>query len=406
MSKISLNQSLLYKNGTQFVHDENDTLLNITPHLKKIGITRIANITHLDRIGIPVFSTIRPIAMKGAISIYSGKGITESHARISAIMEGFERAYAEPNGLQTKDKFIDSYEKIQESHNTINPIHLTLPGKLINNTNIEWTEGWDLLNKESVFVPSNAVYHPYDSEQSSKLFRSNTNGLAAGNTIEEAILHGLLEVVERDALSIAEFNRNSGKEIILDNENSINFTLFNKFKNADIELRLWLLSHDTDITTVVASTDDLKLKDPALLVMGAGSHLNPEIAIRRAITEVAQSRLVQIHGTREDTDREKFVRTVGHERMKRLNKIWYKQGETIQSSKLKDISCNMPFKNIETVLNQIKHISKNVVVINLSKENIGTFVVRLIIPGFEVYTVDRERIGMRMRVGNKWKNGV
>jgi len=51
--------------------------------------------------------------------------------------------------------------------------------------------------------------------------------------------------------------------------------------------------------------------------MGAGSHLSPEIAVTRALTEAAQSRVVQIHGAREDTDREQVVRTFGYDHMKR-----------------------------------------------------------------------------------------
>jgi len=61
--------------------------------------------------------------------------------------------------------------------------------------------------------------------------------------------------------------------------------------------------------------------------MGAGSHLKPEIAVARAITEAAQSRVVQIQGAREDTDREGFIRSVGYDRMKRLNWFWFEEGE-------------------------------------------------------------------------------
>ena len=67
------------------------TLARIEPLTKKAGISRIADITGLDRIGIPVFSSIRPSAETGAISIYNGKGLTPTQARISAIMEGIER---------------------------------------------------------------------------------------------------------------------------------------------------------------------------------------------------------------------------------------------------------------------------------------------------------------------------
>ena len=97
----------------------------------------------------------------------------------------------------------------------INPADLILPGRLSSDTKIEWYPSWDVLNDEEVLVPANAIFHPYRPQQGRwQLFRSNTNGLASGNVIEEAIFHGLMEVVERDAVSIAEINRNPGVGLI------------------------------------------------------------------------------------------------------------------------------------------------------------------------------------------------
>ena len=91
MSEITIDRSLSYIEGSQRVYDETTTLEKTKAQLKNIGVTRIADITNLDRLGIPVFSSIRPSAAPGAISIYSGKGSTNERARISAIMESFER---------------------------------------------------------------------------------------------------------------------------------------------------------------------------------------------------------------------------------------------------------------------------------------------------------------------------
>ena len=69
--------------------------------LKTAGITRITDITDLDRVGIPVFSAIRPRAQEGAVSVYAGKGAEKKQAEASAMMEGFERYSAE---MQESDK--------------------------------------------------------------------------------------------------------------------------------------------------------------------------------------------------------------------------------------------------------------------------------------------------------------
>ena len=89
MSRIQIDPDVRYLEGTQRVLSPEATLARTTKLLTLIGVTRIANITDLDRVGIPVFSAIRPSAANGAISIYSGKGATETNARISAIMESF-----------------------------------------------------------------------------------------------------------------------------------------------------------------------------------------------------------------------------------------------------------------------------------------------------------------------------
>ena len=409
MPEIKIDRSLSYIEGTQRVYDETTTLENTKDQIKKIGVTRIADITNLDRLGIPIFSAIRPSAAPGAISIYSGKGSTEQRARISAIMESFERCLAERPGLNANiagnisaPALVESYLNARENYSVLDPHDLLLSQPYNPSSLLEWVGACDLLNKEEVFVSANAVYHPYDSPgQCQKLFLSNTNGLASGNVLEEAILHGLLEVIERDAISTAQFTRDLGKEIVLTEEDGYLYELALKFKDAGIDLKVWLVPTDTGIPTIIAATDDVKLKDPALLVMGAGSHPKPEIAVARAITEAAQSRVVQIQGAREDTDREGFIRSIGHNRMKRLNWFWFEEGEKISLSEVQDLSKSSPAENIDVILEKLKNLAERVLVIDLSREEVAVPVVRVIIPGFELFTIDRDRKGKRITAGKK-----
>ncbi|KAB2948083.1 MAG: YcaO-like family protein [Candidatus Methanoperedens nitroreducens] len=408
MSAIKIDPNIKYLEGTQRVFDPETTLANTMKLLPKIGVTRIANITDLDRVGIPVFSAIRPSAAAGAISIYSGKGSTETNARISAIMESFERCLAEQpevsvnlSGVKLQTETVtDTYESLCESYPTLYPDALLLPQRVAEFTKLEWIMGDDILNDVEVFVPANAVFHPYEPRGGNKLFRSNTNGLASGNTIEEAILHGLLEVIERDSLSISEYTRNPGKEIVLTEKDGLNYTLKRKLEAAGINVKIWLLDSDIDIPTVVTALDDVVLKDPALLVMGAGSHLTPEIAVTRALTEAAQSRVVQIHGAREDTDREQVVRTFGYDHMKRMNSYWYEDLDKVHMDELEDISNNTPAANIKTVLERLDTIADGAIIVNLSR-GVDIPVVRAIIPMFELYTLDRERKGDRIKKKKK-----
>lgn len=409
MSEIKIDRSLSYLKGSQRVYDEASTLRNTKAQLKKIGVTRIADITNLDRIGIPVFSSIRPSAAEGAISIYSGKGSTPERARISAIMESFERCLAERAGTNANIKseiaapiLADSYENLLNTQNVIDPKTLLCPEGSLPYSPQEWVEAYDLLREEKVFVSACAVFHPYNApSRFLRLFRSNTNGLASGNVLEEAILHGFLEVIERDVISKAQFNRKLGKEIKLREEEGSLYELAKKFEAAGVFLKLWNVPNDMGIPTVIAVADDVKLKDPALLVMGAGSHLRPEIAVSRAITEVAQSRVVQIQGAREDTAREGFIREIGYERMKRLNKFWFEEGESITLSEIPDLSQKSPAENIDVVLEKIGKVAEHALVVDLSRKDIAVPVVRTIVPGFELFTIDPERRGKRLRAGKK-----
>ncbi|NJD76585.1 MAG: YcaO-related McrA-glycine thioamidation protein [Candidatus Methanoperedens sp.] len=408
MSRLEIDPDIKYLEGTQRVFKPETTLATTTKLLSTIGVTRIANITDLDRVGIPVFSAIRPSAAAGAISIYSGKGANETNARISAIMESFERCLAEqpevsinlPRIPLNTERATDTYESLSESYPTLYPDTLLLPRPFSGFTTLEWVMGFDLMNDIEVFVPANAVFHPYEPLGGNKIFRSNTNGLASGNTIEEAVLHGLLEVIERDALSIAEFTHNPGREIVLSESDGLNYVLKKKLEDAGIKVKLWLLDSDVDIPTVVTALDDTVLRDPALLVMGAGSHLKPEIAVTRALTEAAQSRVVQIHGAREDTDRERVVRTFGYDHMKKMNGYWYEDLETVQMDKMQDGSSNTPAANIKTVLERLEGIADGAIIVDLSR-GVEIPVVRAIIPMFELYTLDRERKGERIRKKKK-----
>ena len=167
-----------------------------------------------------------------------------------------------------------------------------------------------------------------------------------------------------------------------------------------IMVKLWLLDSDIDIPTVVAALDDTVLKDPALLVMGAGAHLSPEIAVTRALTEAAQSRVVQIHGAREDTDREQVVRTFGYDHMKKLNSYWYQELENVRMGELKESSSSTPAANIKTVLECLEGIADGAIIVDLSR-GVEVPVIRAIIPMFELYTLDRERKGERIKKKKK-----
>lgn len=393
------NQEITFFKGTHRIIPPSKTIENNENKTKIAGITRITEITHLDRIGIPVFSAIRPTAQDGGISIYGGKGITQEHAKASAMMEGFERYSAEK---QPSDKTItSSLSEIDDKH--INPISLNLPKDFskdkIDLMNLEWNISKDLISGDEYYIPSNAIYHPYvPSNNVQGLFKGNTNGLASGNNLEEAILHGIFEVIERDAWSIFELTHKNSKQIdieSIDNEN-INYIL-NKYRENKINIKLMNLTADIDVPTIAASADDTVLKDAGLLSLGIGTHLNPEIAILRALTEVAQSRATQIQGAREDTVRADFARKAGYERMKRINSYYFEDEDYKMSfNDIDDKSTNSINRDIEIVKEElIKNGLDKILYVDLTRPELGVSVVRVVIPTMELYSLDNTRAGDR-----------
>lgn len=394
-------KEIKYFKGTHRIIPPNETIKNNEEKCKIAGITRITEITHLDRIGLPVFSAIRPTSQDGAISIYGGKGISSEHAKASAMMEGFERYSAEK---QCENLVTGTVSEISSKGNTIDVESLNLPKDFkkenIELFNLEWNICHDLISGDDYYVPSNAIYHPYVLENNScqSLFKSNTNGLASGNSLEEAILHGMFEVIERDAWSIFELTHKNYKQIDLDSiESETVNDAISKFSENDIKIKLMDFTADVNIPTIAASADDTLLKDAGLLTLGIGTHLDPEVAVLRALTEVAQSRATQIHGAREDTVRADFARTAGYERMKRINKYYFQEeDEKIRLSDIENRSTDSITKDIDIVLDELKSNEiEHVLYYDLTRPELNVNVVRVIIPTMELYSIDPSRAGYR-----------
>jgi thioglycine synthase len=380
--------------------DPQDTLKRVEPLMKVAGITRVADITDLDRIGIPVFSAIRPSAESGAISVYNGKGLTKEEAKVSAIMEGVERYSAEVRGFNIVRK---GAEEFMAAHNAVDPLDLILtPASAFHLTRqpVAWAKGVELNTMEEIWVPASAVFHPYVSKIDLPLFRTSTNGLASGNNMEEAVFHGLCEVIERDAWSLAEGRRKINGDIDLPDTGIVK-DLVEKFTSKGIEVHLKDLTSDIGVYTIAAAADDVIMQDPALLTLGIGTHLNPMVAAMKALLEVAQSRLTQIHGAREDTVRGEHSRKLGYERMKRINKMWLTEsGPLVKLGDLPSADTDDIFDDLQVVRSKLNARGQNrTVVVDLTRKELGLPVARVIVPGLEVFAIDEDRVGPRMMGG-------
>jgi thioglycine synthase len=381
-----------YNLETQRAVPLEETLMRIEPKVPAVGITRVADITNLDRIGIPVFSCIRPTAEAGAITVYNGKGATIEESRISAIMEGVERYSSE---LHDRRVHLAPFQEMFAHGRVLDPKDLILPKEAEVDRLMPWIEGYDIANDEQIIVPAHAVFHPLPPNYRGP-FRTNTNGLASGNTFEEAVFHALSEVIERDAWSLVEACRDTGPCV----ENIDDETLADmqkKFADAQVDVRVRDITSDIGIPTMAAVADDVLLKDPMLLTIGIGTHTSARIAVMRALTEVAQSRLTQIHGAREDTTLAELRKKMGYDRAKRINAYWFKDNGLVDYHQIASYDSDDFLTDIQFMMEALnKKGLDRVIVVDLTRKEIGIPVVRVIVPGLEVFAMDPERRGDRV----------
>jgi ribosomal protein S12 methylthiotransferase accessory factor len=384
-----------YFTGTHRTRTPEETLAAVKPLMEDIGVTEVVDLTPLDRLGIPCFAALRPSRAWGSVQIHPGKGADPLQARVSAMMEAVERFSAE---YRADPMQLASYEEIGVAR-AVDPQDLILPRRLAMGEKVHWTEGWDLLNDEKVWVPSNAVFYPYDSRgMVTPLFRPDPNGLGAGNTKEEAILHGLLEVVERDALSLATRANRLGRRLVLP-DRGIARGLLDRCQAAGLVVHLWLVAGRTRVPVVAAAADDPEARDPALLVMGSGAHTDPEIAAIRAITEMAHSRAIHFHGEGKNPERQEMVQRIGYDRMKRVNRAWFAGADEVSLPQVQGLSTDTIDGDIRAVIRELEGQIQRLCICDLSRT--GVPVVRVVVPGMEVshLNTDRSRSAVSLSSG-------
>ena len=258
----------------------------------------------------------------------------------------------------------------------------------------------------------------------------HTNGLASGNVMEEAICHALCEVIERDAVSIAEFSSSAFQYHLLktiENEflrkgvsirsiDSKNFiddnTIYSdidlsgldyppverivrEFKKCQISLTVKDITTEIGIPTFIASSVEWVNHDYGYLVEGHGTHPDSRIALMRAITEVSQSRAANIQGSRDDLRKMKYDPQNSDE-----NRSWQFMGSSnkkafaeVDSFFYEDI-----LDDIKLILANLKDKGfKNAIVVNLTNSRLQVPVVRIIVPGLETFKINKLAVGSRAR---------
>ncbi len=295
----------VYTRGTQRTRSPAETVADFGRYRAHFGITRLANITGLDTIGLPVFQAIRPNSRGLATS--QGKGLTADAARASALMESIESWHAEH--IIAPARF-DSFANLSRSAAVLDPRSLPLKPGLRARLDAPslWLEGLELLGDRPVWVPYELVTtNLVPSPSMTPLYPISSNGLASGNTMLEASCHALYELIERDASALAKVDVAGGLLRRRVDLASVPYPevleVVAMFEAAGARHCVFDVTSDLGVPCfecVLGDPRDTAPWNRKGLCSGAGCHLDPGIAMLRAMTEAAQTRVALIAGSRDD----------------------------------------------------------------------------------------------------------
>ncbi len=291
-----------YRHGTHRLVSPEQTLAALLPHWVEFGITRCADVTRLDAdLGLPVYMAIRPRGR--VLQSSAGKGLTQSAAKVSALMEAVEFDVAERPDPQ-RFRHASHAEMLAEGLRVdALPEWIAAAGRYFGpHFRTYWVEAEDLLHGASVWVPAGAAYFFEPTP-----CRTNTNGLASGNHLLEATLHGLYEVIERDAVaqSVREGKLDLTRDCRVIDPASVSdpdlARVIQKIEQADSKVVLLELVCGLAIPTFWALVLNRQpFAAVSALAAGHGTHWDAPVALGRALTEAVQTRLTMIHGSRDD----------------------------------------------------------------------------------------------------------
>jgi ribosomal protein S12 methylthiotransferase accessory factor len=371
----------------------------IRPLLGRIGITRLADITGLDRVGIPTYSAVRPTHRRSSVTVTCGKGMRLLDAKVGAVMESLEYKVGEPDDTRG---ILARADELGGA--VVRPAELHLPPwvKAAESLRLEWVQAWDLVQQEPVWLPAASVYSL--ECRGDFLFNADTNGLASGNCLEEAICHALAEVIERDAESVSQsyLTAEPGSYryplVDLSTLPESSAALVERFQRCGIEVYIRNITSELGVACCTVTCTDRGVKD-LLIHGGSGAHLVAEVALNRALTEAAQSRCADIQGSREDLV---YWRRLDRDSRQLSMKDWRmpESDKSVSYSEFPSLRTGNVAEDIRVMVDRLRSRGfERIAVVDFTTPEVGIPVVRVIVPGLEIASVDPWRAGPRLAEG-------
>lgn len=378
-----------YTAGTHRCVSPEETLAKVQPWMPAMGITRIANITGLDVLGVPVVMVCRPNSR--SLSVAQGKGATLAAAKASGLMESVEFWHAERIDkplvlgsvldLKFTRRLVDLSRMPRLRVSTFDEHHRMM-----------WIEGHDLMSNAAVWVPYECVHTDYriPLPTGSGCFTISSNGLASGNHPLEAIAHAICEVIERDATSLwhaggaaARKTRRLRLESVTDPACR---ALLDGYARSGILTAVWNTTSDAGVPSFACEIidDDAHAGRSAGPSAGMGCHTSPAVALSRALTEAAQSRLTRIASSRDDVPRIEYEIFRNPDVLSALRTEYGETPATIDYPSIEGVEHDTFDEDVAWLTDALARIGiEEVIAVDLTHPKLGLPVVRVVIPGLE-----------------------
>jgi ribosomal protein S12 methylthiotransferase accessory factor len=356
------------------------------PLKSSFGITRVANLTGLDRTGIPVVMVCRPNARSTAV--FHGKGIDLAAAKASGLMEAIETWHAEHVRLPIR--FV-SYAELGKEAKTVEVDLLPrIPDTRFDaDAPMLWVEGRNLSDGKSVWVPFEMVHAHWTmgGPPVSGCFSASTNGLASGNHILEATNHALCELIERDATALwrqypaAEQDRRRLDLATVDDAECL--AVLDLFARAEIDVAVWDVTTDVGVPAFQCFAAD-RTGEIGHVGVGAGCHPTRSIALSRATTEAAQVRTTYIVGSREDIHHSDYLSATLAEKSERARAMMRPVAAPRGFASVENFDFESLEAQVAWIVQRLQTAGiRQTIAVDLTRSEFGVPVVRVIAPGLE-----------------------
>lgn len=377
-----------------------ETLAHARRIARQVGISRVTDTTRLDRIGVPVFASIRPNAVAGSLCVSAGKGMSLEEARIGAYMEGIELAYAEPQRNRLPIIPIKASQILDGATRPGAVFDFAPKLRLTEDTLIPCVEAKDFCSDQAFMIPAECVVFPLMRDQGGGIFGSDGNGLCSGNTEQEAMLHGLSEVLERDITSFIFGVRRNTRLVRRETLPAEIQALADRLASQGFDLYVRYAENGFGLPYFMAAINERDVENAAH--RGDGCHPCRSIALTRAVCEAMQSRLTDIHGGRDDLSIHRSRERPGDDHPDACRRFVaaLASGEPIDYLHIPDHSDVA--RDIPSALSFLVHLLqtqgfRHILRVVLSPPELPISVIRVVVPRLECHIGLANRVGQRLK---------